>query len=402
MGSDLAGLFTENRASIKFIYMWSPIPKNAGDRKRLGLIINPIAGIGGRVGLKGSDGPAIQREALALGAEPLAGKRAKGALGAIGDQLGELDILSPPGDMGAKVVVEMGFSPLILGEISKGATSGEDTCRAARAMLESEVDLLLFSGGDGTARDVYRGIGDRLAVIGIPAGVKIHSATFATHPRSAGELASLFLNKDQIRLVEKEVVDLDEEAYREGKISTQLYGFMMVPHHRRLVQDSKSPTPASEAAQMEAIAWEVVENMEDECLYILGPGTTTRAVAAQLGFEKTLVGVDLVAKDNVIALDVNEQQLLELTSDQQAVIILTPIGGQGFLFGRGNQPISDKVIKQIGKENLQVICTTGKLNSFRGNPLLVDTGDKQLDAALAGHVSIITGYKERAVYKIGS
>jgi predicted polyphosphate/ATP-dependent NAD kinase len=350
--------------------MWSPIPKNAGDRKRLGLIINPIAGIGGRVGLKGSDGPAIQREALALGAEPLAGKRAKGALGAIGDQLGELDILSPPGDMGAKVVVEMGFSPLILGEISKGATSGEDTCRAARAMLESEVDLLLFSGGDGTARDVYRGIGDRLAVIGIPAGVKIHSATFATHPRSAGELASLFLNKDQIRLVEKEVVDLDEEAYREGKISTQLYGFMMVPHHRRL--------------------------------YILGPGTTTRAVAAQLGFEKTLVGVDLVAKDNVIALDVNEQQLLELTSDQQAVIILTPIGGQGFLFGRGNQPISDKVIKQIGKENLQVICTTGKLNSFRGNPLLVDTGDKQLDAALAGHVSIITGYKERAVYKIGS
>jgi predicted polyphosphate/ATP-dependent NAD kinase len=125
-------------------------------------------------------------------------------------------------------------------------------------------------------------------------------------------------------------------------------------------------------------------------------------VAAQLGFEKTLVGVDLVAKDNVIALDVNEQQLLELTSDQQAVIILTPIGGQGFLFGRGNQPISDKVIKQIGKENLQVICTTGKLNSFRGNPLLVDTGDKQLDAALAGHVSIITGYKERAVYKIGS
>ena len=381
--------------------MWSPIPKKAGDRKRLGLIINPIAGIGGRVGLKGSDGAEIQQEALALGAEPRAGIRAKCALEVIGDELGGLDILAPSGEMGAEVVDELGYSPQIIGEIQGGATTGEDTYRAARAMLESEVDLLLFAGGDGTARDVYRGIGDRLAVIGIPAGVKIHSASFATHPRSAGELAALFLKKDQMRLVEKEVVDLDEEAYRGGEISTHLYGFMMVPQHRRLVQDSKSPTPAAEAAQMEAIAWEVVENMVDDRLYVLGPGTTTRAVAAQLGFEKTLVGVDLVTKDKVIALDVNEQQLLELTSAQQVVIILTPIGGQGFLFGRGNQPISAKVITQIGKENIQVICTTGKLNSFRGKPLLVDTGNKELDAALAGHVPIITGYKERAVYKIG-
>lgn len=381
--------------------MWSPIPKQPGDHKRLGLIINPLAGIGGRVGLKGSDGAEIQQKAFALGAEPQAGKRAKHALEAIGTELREVEIITPPGEMGAEVAEELGYSPQIIGEISIGKTTGEDTCRAARTMLESQVDLLLFAGGDGTARDVYRGVEDRLAVIGIPAGVKIHSAAFATHPRSAGELAALFLKKGDMRLREAEVVDLDEEAYRRGTISTRLYGYLMVPQHRHLVQGSKAPTPTSEAAQMEAIAWDVVEGMKEDWKYVLGPGTTTRAVAKRLGFEKTLVGVDLITKREVIALDVNEQQLLESTRDQQTVLILTPIGGQGFLFGRGNQPISPRVIRQVGIDNIWVICTTDKLNSFGGNPLLVDTGDGELDAALKGHVSIITGYKERAVYRIG-
>jgi predicted polyphosphate/ATP-dependent NAD kinase len=382
--------------------MWSPIPRQVNGIKRLGLIINPVAGIGGRVGLKGSDGIEIQQQALELGAVPRAGRRTKRALEVFGDDLGKLDVITPPGEMGAAIFQEMGFAPQVLGEINPGATTAEDTSRAARAMLDSQVDLLLFAGGDGTARDVYRGIGDRLPVIGIPAGVKIHSAVFATHPQSAGELALAFLKNRKMRLHEAEVVDLDEHAYRKGNISTRLYGFLMVPQHRHLVQNSKTPTPATEAAQMEAIAVDVVESMQADWQYVLGPGTTTRAVAQCLGLEKTLVGVDVVTKDKVVGLDVNEEQLLGLVIDRPTKIILTPIGGQGFLFGRGNQPISARVIKKVGVDNIQVICTAGKLHTFTGRPLLVDTGDLKLDAELSGHISITTGYQERAVYRIGA
>jgi predicted polyphosphate/ATP-dependent NAD kinase len=370
--------------------------------KRLGLIVNPIAGIGGRVGLKGSDGVDIQKRALELGAVPRAGDRAAQVLRVLGQKIKDLEILTPPGEMGADVARNAGFKPQVMGSITRGETTPEDTILAATAMCDSQVDLLVFSGGDGTARDIFRGIGDQIPALGIPAGVKIQSAVFATHPRAAGYLAAIYLSNRSPNLREAEVVDLDEEAYRQGIIATRLYGYLLVPHHSRLLQNSKAPTPASENVQMEAIAWDVVENMLPDCIYILGPGTTTRAVANRLGFKKTLVGVDVVAHDKLVALDVNEQQLLALIESTPARIVITPIGGQGFLFGRGNQPISAEVIKQIGRENLQVICTPGKLHTFGGRPLLVDTGDIDLDAQLSGHISITTGYRERAVYRIGN
>ncbi len=382
--------------------MWSPIPRKGGSIKRLGLIVNPIAGIGGRVGLKGSDGVEIQRQALQLGAEPQAGKRTELALQALRGEFEQLEILSPPGEMGASILRELGFEPHILGEITPGFTTAEDTLLAAKIMLASQVDLLIFAGGDGTACDIYLGIGDQLPVIGIPAGVKIHSAVFATHPRSAGELAAAFLKNQAPILRDSEVVDLDEQAYREGIISTRLYGYLKVPYKRQLVQSSKTPTPASEFAQMEAIAWDVVENMQMDCYYVLGPGTTTRAVAECLGFEKSLVGVDVMTRDQVIAPDVNEERLLRLVADHQTKIIVTPIGGQGFLFGRGNQPISPEVINKVGTNNIQVICSPEKLHAFEGHPLLVDTGDQELDEKLVGHVSITTGYRERAIYRIAA
>lgn len=382
--------------------MWSPIPKKEDSVKRLGLIINPRAGIGGRVGLKGSDGAEIQRQAFELGAEPQAEKRTELALKILRDEFSELEIVSPPGEMGESILRNIGFEPQILGEITPGATTPEDTSLAAVAMLASQVDLLLFTGGDGTARDIYRGIGDQLPVIGIPAGVKIHSGVYATHPHSAGELAAAFLKNQSMKLHEAEVVDLDEQAFRKGIISTRLYGYLMVPEHRRLVQNSKAPTPATEAAQMEAIAWDVVENMQLDCYYVLGPGTTTRAVAECLGLESTLVGVDVVTRDKVVALDVNEEQLLNLVGDQVAKIVITPIGGQGFLFGRGNQPISAEVIEKVGTDNIQVICTPGKLHALAGRPMLVDSGDLELDTRLNGHISITTGYREQAVYRIAA
>ena len=370
--------------------------------RKVGLIVNPMAGIGGRVGLKGSDGLEIQQRALELGAVPQAGARVSQALQLLFETEQNLVILAAPGEMGADVVRKVGLAAEVTGEIKTGWTTAADTIAAARRMVENQVDLLVFAGGDGTARDIYRAVGEDFPVVGVPAGVKIHSPVFTTHPKAAGELILAYIKGAGVRLQQAEVIDLDEEVYRQGSISTRLYGYLTIPYHRRWVQNKKAPSPESEKVQMEAIAWQVVEDMLPGVLYVLGPGTTTRAVATRLGFEKTLVGVDVVTRERVVARDVSEERLLELVASSPTKIIVTPVGGQGFLFGRGNQPISPAVIERVGRENIQVICTPGKLHSFQGHALLVDTGDLDLDGKLAGHMSIVTGYGEWAVYRIGN
>jgi len=368
--------------------------------KRLGLIVNPAAGLGGRVGLKGSDGPEVQRAALALGAEPQAGLRAAQALTALLAMRSEFELVTPPGEMGELVARQAGYSSVVVGNIPDGATSAQDTIRFAQAALKLPVDLLLFAGGDGTARDIYQAVGESLPALGIPAGVKIHSGVFAILPRAAGELAGSYL-QGKASLQEAEVVDLDEEAYRQGQIAARLYGSLRIPYRRGLVQNQKAPTPASEAVQAEAIAAEVIEKMQPDVLYILGPGSTTRAIATRLGLPKTLVGVDVTLDQKLVAADVNENQLLDLLSERPGKIVATPIGGQGFLFGRGNQQISRRVIQRVGRENIMIVCLQNKLNGLRGQPLLVDTGDEETDRLLSGYMAVITGYHERAIYRIG-
>jgi predicted polyphosphate/ATP-dependent NAD kinase len=370
--------------------------------KRVGLIVNPIAGIGGRVGLKGSDGADIQKQAWKLGAVPVAAARTLLALEVLFDIREDFELLTAAGEMGAEIAREANLKSTSIGTIISGNTTARDTISTAKGLLNEQIDVILFAGGDGTARDIFQAIGGQVPVIGIPAGVKIHSGVFATHPRQAGELCAQFIKNSSIILNEYEVIDLDEDAYRRGIITTRLYGYLKVPTHKRWIQNTKVPSPESEIVQMEAIAWDVVESMQPEWYYILGPGTTMRAIASQLGFEKTLVGVDIVARDQVIALDVNERQIIDLIQTKQTRIVITPIGGQGFLLGRGNQPISPGVIKYVGPENIQVVCTPGKLHSFVGRPLLVDTGDPHLDELFSGHISIITGYHEKAVYPISN
>ena len=368
---------------------------------RLGLIINPIAGIGGRVGLKGSDGAEIQRKALELGAEPQAHLRAVLALEALAPLSESLELITPQGEMGEYAARKCGIAPKTIGSLPQDPTSAEDTLRAGREMFSLPVDLLLFAGGDGTARDIYDAVGSNIPVLGIPAGVKIHSAVFATNPRNAGEIAAAYLHGERIRLRESEVVDLDEEAYRTGKITLQLYGYLKVPYRPHLVQNSKVPTPAAEIARMEAIAAEVIASMQPGWLYVLGPGTTTRSIADRLGFPKTLVGVDVYTREGVVALDASESRLLELLEKQPAKIIVTPIGGQGFIFGRGNQQLSPKFIRRVGKENILVVSLSEKLNALQGEPLLVDTGEPDLDEMLAGYQPVIVGYGERIMYRVG-
>lgn len=367
--------------------------------KRIGLIVNPIAGIGGRVGLKGSDGPDAVRRALELGARPEALRRGSLSLLPLSKMGQAMEVLTFPLEMGETSAREAGFTPTVLGEIRSGATTAEDTLRAAREMSALGVDLLLFAGGDGTARDICRAVSPQFPCLGIPAGVKIHSAVYATNPRHAGELAMIFL-EGRARLREAEVVDVDEDAYRAGSLSTRLYGFLSVPYRPLLRQNQKAPSPVSEAAQYAAIGAALVESMQSDVLYILGPGTTTRAIASRLDVPKSLVGVDVVRDGELVAQDVNQSQLLTLIETQPAKIVVSPIGGQGFLFGRGNQQIGPEVIRRVGRENIIVVSSSDKLNGLRSQPLLVDTGNAEVDAMLEGYFTVITGYRERAVYRV--
>ena len=368
----------------------------------LGLIVNPIAGIGGRVGLKGSDGAAIQQRALALGAVPRAAERACQAL----DKLRSLDslvLVTYPGEMGEDAARACGFEPLVIGAIEPGGTEAEDTRRAARDMRKMGVDLLLFAGGDGTARDLYEAVGPDLVVLGIPAGVKIHSAVYATSPGSAGALAALYLQGRVSSLREAEVMDLDEEAVRQGVVSASLYGYLRIPFRSSLVQNLKVAS-AGEAAAQASLALDITEKMDEGWLYILGPGTTTRAIADEMGLPKTLIGVDVVTREGaafrLVAADANEARLLALLDGYKARIVVTPIGGQGYVFGRGNQQISPRVIERVGKENIIVASAPAKLHALGTRPLLVDTGDPIVDEMLCGYTKVVTGYNERAVRKV--
>jgi len=371
-------------------------------RKRLGFIVNPIAGIGGRVGLKGSDGLKTLRKALELGAEKTAPTRAVEALNRIAPIKDQIELITYPHEMGENEARECGFKPVVIGSIKSGRTTSEDTVRAAREMLELGVELILFAGGDGTARDIYEAVDGKVPVLGIPAGVKIHSGVYAVNPASAGELAAKFLLGETNSFRESEVMDIDEEAFREDRVSARLYGYLRVPYMETLVQNSKEASRAQEEISMLAIASDVVENMQDDYIYLIGPGTTTRAIFNELGLEKTLLGVDIVQKGRLVASDVNESKILELIRGKKAKIIVTVIGGQGFVFGRGNQQISPKVIREVGRENIEIVATPDKLASLKGRPLLVDTGERELDETLSGYHKVVTGYKRRVVYMVKS
>ena len=369
--------------------------------KKLGVIVNPIAGMGGKVGLKGSDGPQILRKAKEMGARPEAPARAVQTLELVSPLKDRIQVITCPSDMGENECREAGLSPLVIGSIREGATTPEDTRRAARHMAAMGVDLLLFAGGDGTARDIYLGVRHKIPALGIPAGVKIHSAVYAVTPRSAGHVAVMFMEGRLTRNRVSEVMDIDEEAFRRGRVWAKLYGTLRVPEERRCVQTAKSGGMHSERDALNGIAADVIETMEEDIPYLIGPGTTTRAVKAALGIDYTLLGVDVVRNKRLMAGDVNERQLLDLIAAQGAKIVVTAIGGQGHIFGRGNQQLSPAVLRRVGRGHIIVIATKEKLASLRGKPLLVDTGDDELDLSLSGYLRVTTGYSNYVMYKVG-
>jgi predicted polyphosphate/ATP-dependent NAD kinase len=371
-------------------------------KKKMGLIINPIAGMGGKVGLKGTDGTEILEKAIRIGAKPEAPGRALQALARLADLRDELRVLTYPGEMGESALTTAGLEHTVIGSITPGNTTAEDTERATREISAAGAELLLFVGGDGTARDIYSTIGDQLPVIGIPAGVKMHSAVFGTTPGNAGQLALLFLKGKTVGTREAEVMDIDEDAFRNQRLSARLYGYLQVPFERKLVQSVKAGGAGQEDTAVRAIALDVISNMESDCTYIIGPGTTTREIMRVLGLPNTLLGVDVVRNKSLVASDVNEGVLLEIIEGKPARIVVTIIGGQGYLFGRGNQQISDRVIEQVGKDNIMVVATKSKLFALNGEPMRVDTGNERIDEMLSGYAKVTTGVKEKLVYKVSS
>ncbi len=367
--------------------------------KRLGLIVNPIAGMGGRVGLKGTDGEDTLKKALSLGAKREAPIKVKKALNYIKKNVPGIEILTYSGDMGKEECTDSGITPTVIGDIDCKITTYKDTEEAALKMVENKVDLLLFAGGDGTARNVYNSVRDKIPVIGIPAGVKIHSAVFATNPLNAGKIVADFFKNRSIELRESEVMDIDEERFREGKVVAKLYGYMKVPYEKEYVQSLKAGGIYSDNICLEGIADYIIDNMEKDCIYLIGSGTTTRKILERMNLPCTLLGVDIVKDKQLILNDANEEEILKITKDKKFKIVVSPIGGQGYIFGRGNQQLSPKIINEAGKENITVISTPSKIIGLKGRPLLVDTGDEETDKVLKGYFKVIVGYDETYVYK---
>ncbi len=370
--------------------------------KKLGLIINPIAGMGGKVGLKGTDGLEILAQARNLGAEPISPERTIKTIERLTSLKDEIELVTYPDEMGERVAKQCGFNPEVIGSINKENTTAQDTQQASKELCKLKVDLLLFAGGDGTARDIYNSVGTKLIVLGIPTGVKMHSAVYACNPMRAGDLVASYFQGELSELKEAEVMDIDEDAFRSGIVSAKLYGYLKIPYEKNHVQSLKAGSSVSERYSQEAIAQEIIENMEEDCYYIIGPGTTTRSIMERLKLENTLLGVDIVHRKQLVEKDLSEERILDYIKNKEAKLIVTPIGGQGFLLGRGNQQISSDVIKQTGKDNIIVVATKQKINSLNGQPFLVDTGNSNLDNLLSGHISVVTGYRENVIYRISS
>ncbi len=368
--------------------------------KKLGLIVNPIAGMGGRVGLKGTDGPEILEKALKLGAEPVAQSRTIEALKAITPIKEAITLVTCPVEMGEGAAIHCGFRPQIIDGISTSSTDARDTRKAAKTMLDMGVAMLLFAGGDGTARDIHKAVSNSLVVLGIPTGVKIHSAVFARNPFTAGELCALYLQGKAKKVHEAEVMDINEEDFRKGILSARLYGYLKIPYRSRYVQRVKSGSPPHEKYAQEAIAAAVIEIMSDAYLYILGPGTTTRTIMEKLNLDYSLLGIDIVHKRKLIGKDLNEAEILKEISGKKCKLIITPIGGQGYILGRGNQQLSPEVIARVGKDNIIIVATQNKIHSLMGQPLLVDTGDKETDQLLSGYSKVIIGYHDSIIYRV--
>ena len=371
---------------------------------KLGLVINPIAGIGGSVALKGSDGVGVAEQAMALGATAKSNSRASLALEILLPYKDNMTIYTVSSDMGESTAKALGFTTQVVHQVENEVTTERDTELAVKALIDEGIDLLLFAGGDGTARNVCHIVDDKFPVLGIPAGCKIHSGVYAITPKAAGRVVELMITNQLVSLTDADVMDIDESLFREGIVKAKRFGEMRVPSELRYIQAVKSGGKESDELVLQDIAADVIAKMDDE-LFIIGSGSTTAFVMEELALENTLLGVDAICQQTLIASDLTEADLWQLMQPYklgQIKLVITLIGGQGHIFGRGNQQLSPRIIRAIKKENIIIIATKAKLNALQARPLIADTGDSELDMELSGYLPVITGYNDQVLYPVAS
>jgi predicted polyphosphate/ATP-dependent NAD kinase len=370
---------------------------------KIGFLVNPIAGMGGKVGLKGTDN--VLEKAVEMGAKPIAPERGIEFLKKL-KELGlnqGIQLITSPASMGEEQIRSASLDAEILPMEITTKTTAEDTKKAVKLMTKQKAALILFVGGDGTARDILDALhsSNSTPVLGIPAGVKMYSGIFAINPADAAYTIEAFIKKET-QLKDFEIIDADEAAIRNDQFNIRLHGFLKGPFLPMRIQGSKqvSPETLNEHENQLAVARFIKEEMNPKDTYILGPGTTVKCVADLLGMEKTLLGVDIYCKDRVTK-DVNEEKLLKEIDDwQKTWIIVCPIGRQGILFGRGNQQISPKIIRFVGKNKIIVLATKSKIRSIEEGVLRVDTGDAEVDKILSGYIRVATDYREWRLLQI--
>lgn len=358
------------------------------DKPTLALVVNPVAGIGGKAGLKGSDGLEIQQLARQRGFLSLSIDRAVIAL----SQLPKgTKVLTAAGEMGQTAVAMAGLEPEVVYWPSE-PSSPADTSQATKSLIDAGADLVVFAGGDGTAKDVYFGLesNPQTPVLGIPAGVKMYSGCFGVNPVAAGRILANYLAGGLVNFEDREILDIDENRIRKGDVEATLHGLVKVPVVRGRTQSRKTASSSQEQQNLDSVAEGFVTTMQPDHQYILGPGGTTRSIAKRLGLEKTPLGVDVLQNGKLIARDCSEADLQEVIAGEKAHAVVSVIGGQGFILGRGNQQISSEVIKRLSEPKIIVVATANKLASLSGN-LLIDSGDPVIDAELAGFYKVITG-----------
>ncbi|WP_448248584.1 ATP-NAD kinase family protein [Thalassotalea agariperforans] len=384
---------------------------------KLGLIINPIAGIGGSVALKGSDGENTLSQALALGAQPQANKRAALALSVLLPYQADIEVYTVNGAMGADCASTLGFSTKVVydtaadSEKNSSSTTPKDTEAAVQALVAEHVDIILFAGGDGTARNVCQQVSNlssQIPVLGIPAGCKIHSGVYAVTPKAAGRVIELMVSNQLVSLMTADVMDIDESLVRQGIVKAKRFGEMTIPSELRYIQAVKSGGKESDELVLQDIAADVIDNMDDE-IFIIGSGSTTEFIMTELALDNTLLGVDIIQHQAVLFHDITEAKLWQFLTEQQQKnpqqaikLVITLIGGQGHIIGRGNQQLSPRILRLIGKENIIIVATKTKLLALNEKPLIVDSGDEALDQELSGFMPITTGYHDQVLYPVAS
>jgi predicted polyphosphate/ATP-dependent NAD kinase len=368
---------------------------------KIGLIVNPIAGMGGRVGLKGTDGPDTLALALERGAVPQAGVRSRRALARLADRVPGVRLTVAAGQLGSDWADGKGLDLTVVQPPALTGTA-QDTASAVSTM--DDCDMILFAGGDGTARDVAGALATGQAMLGIPCGVKMHSGVFAVTPDAAGAMiADMIASPDRIRWNDQaEVMDIDENALRKGHIAPVLYGYARVPVLRNRMQAAKGGPRVDAGVALAGAAAEVLAGMENGTLYIIGPGTSAGSVVHAAGHVPTLLGIDAMLDGDVIGRDLDAAQLEDLTKGRDLRVILGVTGQQGFLIGRGNQQIAPDILARATRDGLIILASEDKLQTLSQPVLWIDSGSPELDADLVGYLRVRTGRGRQTMMRLSA